>query len=435
MSSENSKIGAIRLTALVAGNMVGSGALLAPAILAKYGTLSVLGWIITMVGAIGLALVFCCLSIWLTKAGGPYTFARHVFGDFVGFQMAWGYWLSAILGSVSLVTGSLQYASIFWPELSDSPILSMCIGCGMIWLFTCINMRGLKTAVTVEAIILSIKILPLVIVAIAGFALVSPSKIINPADFEGHTLTSLMPMASIMLWAFLGLESATVPADSVDNPKKSIPMATVAGVSLTALVYIGGAIAISGLIPMSELLVSKAPYVDAGTKIMGHFGTLFMIITGIIGIAGSLNGWILIQGQVPAAAAEEGLFPKYFSKKNKYGSPTGVPIGSIIMTTAFLLTYQPSLLKHVELMIDAAVFAMLVPYFYCVFAFAYMAFTKRKEFSIKEKVLLCLVGFIACLYSSASILSAGETIITAGFVMFLLCVPFYLMTRKNTEAK
>lgn len=429
------QIGAFKLTALVAGNMIGSGALLAPALLAKYGTLSVLGWLITMIGAMGLALVFSCLSVWITKAGGPYTFARHVFGDFVGFQMAWGYWLSAILGSVSLVTGTLQYASIFWSELSNSAVLSMGLGCGMIWLFTFINTRGLKSAVTVEIIILLIKILPLVIIAIAGFALVSPSGIINPVDFKGHTLTSLMPMSSIMLWAFLGLESATVPADSVENPKKSIPIATVAGVSLTALVYIGGAIAISGLIPISELLVSKAPYVDAGTKILGHFGTLFMAITGIVGIAGSLNGWILIQGQVPASAAEEGLFPKYFSKKNKYGASTGVSIGSVIMTAVFLLTYQPTLLKHVELMIDVAVFAMLIPYFYCVFAFVYMAFSKRKDFSTKEKVLLCLIGFIACLYSSASILSAGGTIITAGFIMFLLCVPFYLMTKKGEKRK
>jgi len=427
------KIGKVKLTALVAGNMIGSGALLAPALLAKFGSLSILGWIVTMIGAISLALVFSCLSIWITKSGGPYTFAKHVFGDFVGFQMAWGYWASAILGSVSLLAGTLQYMSIFWPEIANSAALSIGIGCAMIWGFTWINVLGVKNAATAEVVILLIKIVPLIVVAIAGFTLVNPSKIFNVADFQNHSLVSLTPMISIMLWSFIGLESATVPANCVENPKKDIPTATIAGVVLTGLVYIGGAIAISGLIPTEELLCSKAPYVDAGAKIFGHWGMFAMIITGIIGIAGSLNGWILIQGQMPVSAAEEGLFPKYFMKTNKHGAPVGIVISSFIMTAIFLLTYQPSLLKHIELMIDAAVFAMLVPYFYCVIAFGYLTCVKRSELSKTEKCLLAIIGFVACAYSAGSILSAGEQMISVGFIMFLISVPFYCLCKKQIE--
>lgn len=425
------KISTFKLTALVAGNMVGSGALLAPALLAKYGSLSLIGWIVTMFGAISLALVFSGLSVWVAKSGGPYTFAKHVFGDFIGFQMAWGYWLSAILGSVSLLAGTLQYASIFWPDIASNSILSMGLGCAMIWGFTYINVRGIKSAVTAEVIILLIKVVPLIVIAIAGFCLTNPFQLFDTANISQHNLSSLTPMISIMLWAFIGLESATVPSNCVENPKKSIPIATIAGVVLTALVYIGGSMAIFGLIPTDELLISKAPYVDAGAKIFGRWGMFAMIITGIVGIAGSLNGWILIQGQMPVSAAKEGVFPEYFTKTNKHGAPTGIVIGSVIMTAVFLLTYQPSILKHVELMIDASVFAMLVPYFYCAVAFGYVACTKRKEFSTTEKILLSIVGFTACLYSSASILSAGEQMIAAGFIMFSLCVPFYCFCKKD----
>lgn len=427
------KISTFKLTSLVAGNMIGSGALLAPALLAHYGSISIIGWIITMFGAISLALVFSCLSIWTSKSGGPYTFAKHVFGNFIGFQMAWGYWLSAILGSVSLLAGAIQYTSIFLPEVA-TPTVSISMGCALIWFFTFINTRGIKSAASAEVVILVIKILPLIVVAVAGFGLINLSQIIHVDDFQKYDMKSLMPMASIMLWSFLGLESATVPINCVENPKKAIPFATIFGVVLTALVYIGGAIAISGLVPTEELLNSKAPYVDAGTKIFGPVGLFAMIVTGIIGIAGSLNGWILIQGQVPMAAAEEGIFPRYFTKINKHGAPVGIVVGSIIMTAVFLLTYQPNLLKHIELMIDAAVFATLVPYFYCVIAFIYLACTRRDILSKVEKALLSVVGFVACLYSTIAILSAGEQMIATGFVMFTASVPFYCLCKKGKQA-
>jgi len=108
---------------------------------------------------------------------------------------------------------------------------------------------------------------------------------------------------------------------------------------------------------------------------------LFMIITGIIGLAGSLNGWILIQGQVPYAAAKEGLFPKIFLKTNENGVPRGVVIGSILMSVMFILTYQKSLVENLRLFIDIAVFAMLLPYFYSVIAYGYMAVMKKSELS------------------------------------------------------
>ena len=140
----NFKIGSFRATALVAGNMIGSGILVAPALLAPYGQMSLIGWILTTIGAIALALVFSKLAIWIPNSGGPYTYVKHVFGDFVGFQMAWGYWISSWCGSVSLLVGTLQYISVFAPEFVGNSTYSMIFGLSMIWLFTYFNIRGLK---------------------------------------------------------------------------------------------------------------------------------------------------------------------------------------------------------------------------------------------------------------------------------------------------
>lgn len=425
------KIGAFQATSLVAGNMIGSGVLLAPALLAPYGFMSLVGWILTTIGALALALVFSRLSGWIPQAGGPYTFTKHVFGDFIGFQMAWGYWISALCGNVSLLVGTLQYVSIFCPDLVENQAFSMSFGCAMIWLFTYVNIRGIKESAFIEVIILFIKILPLIFIALFGVFYLDFSKLIDGQHVGNCSFSSLGAMSGVLLWAFIGLESATVPSDQVENPKKTIPLATIAGVLLTASVYIIGAIVINGLIPYEQLIQSKAPYVDAAKNMFGHYGYVAMIVTGVIGIAGSLNGWILIQGQVPYTAAKNGIFPAYFTKTNKYGAPIGVVIGSTLMTALFLLTYQSSIVKHISFLINASVLMMLIPYFYSVIAFCYMCFLKKEELSLFEKRTLPIVSIVAFIYTFLSILGTDQKLIYFCFIVFLISAIFYCFAKKH----
>ena len=431
---KNEKVGPVKTTSLVVGNMIGSGVLLAPAILAPYGSMSIVGWILTTIGAIALAMVFSYLSRWIPRSGGPYTFARHVFGDFVGFQMAWGYWISAWCGSASLLIGGLQYMSIFFPELVSSQAFSVIFGVVVVAIFTLINMRGMKESMFVAVIIVVLKVLPLVIIGCIGIFFVDFSNFSSISSVENASFASLGAMAPTLLWAFLGLESATIPADNVENPDRTIPLATILGVLITASIYICGAIVIFGMIPHEQLVVSQAPYVDAARKIFGEYGALVIAVAGIIGIYGSLNGWILIQGQVPYSASEEGLFPKFFMRKNKYGAPRGVLVGSVLMLAVFLLTYQPTFVEHVKLLIDVSVLAMLLPYFYSAIAFCYLAVMKKKQLSSKEKVSLIAVGFVSVLYTFCAIFASGAELVFISTVMFLISVPCYCFTKRENRS-
>ena len=422
------KIGTFRATALVAGNMIGSGILVAPALLAPYGQMSLIGWILTTIGALALALVFSKLSTWIPNSGGPYTYVKHVFGDFVGFQMAWGYWISSWCGSVSLLIGTLQYISVFAPEFISNSTYSMILGLSMIWLFTYFNIRGLKETTFVGIIVFLIKVVPLILIAAIGIFYADFSRAFN---FEKYDWSSLGSMSTVLLWAFIGLESATIPSEDVKDPQKTIPVATIVGVLITATVYILGAIVITAVLPQAELVKSAAPYVDSANKICGYPGYLFMIITGIIGLAGSLNGWILIQGQVPYAAAKEGLFPKIFLKTNENGVPRGVMIGSILMSAMFILTYQESLVKNLRLFINIAVLAMLLPYFYSVIAYGYLAVMKRTELTRVEKFFMPIIGLIAFLYSFILIVGTGKELISLCFLIFLVSVPFYCFIKNE----
>lgn len=422
------KIGLFRATALVSGNMIGSGILLAPALLAPYGQMSLIGWVLTTIGALSLALVFSKLAIWIPNSGGPYTYVKKVFGDFIGFQMAWGYWISSWCGSVSLMVGTLQYMSIFAPEFVSNSAYSLIFGLSIIWLFTWFNIRGLKETTLVGVIVFLIKVVPLIIIAFFGIFYADFSRVFT---FDKCDWSSLGDMSTVLLWAFIGLETATIPSEEVKNPRRTIPLATIAGVLITAAIYILGAIVITAVLPYDELVKSAAPYVDSASKIFGRSGYLFMIITGIIGLVGSLNGWILIQGQVPYAAAKEGLFPKIFAKTNSRGVPLGVVIGSILMSIMFVLNSHKSLESHLRLLIDISVLAMLLPYFYSVIAYGYLSIKKKEELSGTEKVFMSIIGLVAFVYSFCSIVGAGKEIIFLCFIIFLISVPFYCFIKKD----
>jgi len=427
------KIGAVKCTALVASNMIGSGALLAPMVLAPYGSWALIGWVITAIGAVSLALCFSKLSEWIPHAGGPYTYVQRVFGDFSGFQIAWGYWFSTWCGSASLVIGALQYISIFFPEVSNSSAISMSLGLSMIWCFTLINMRGINESMIVSVVMLILKIAPLILFALIGIFCFDSNMAFTPLEAPQGGYKVLLAMVQPLLWAFMGLESATVPSDHIDNPKRTIPFATVSGVLITASIYIVGAIVIAGVLPLNDLIASKAPYVDAGYMICGNIGKWFMMITGIVGLIGSLNGWILIHGQVSHSAAKHGLFPQLFMKTNKHGAPVGVFIGSICMSVLFILSYTGSLASQISTLIDLSVFAMVLPYFYCVIAAICIAFKKHRDFSKSEKLFITLITTIAFMYSFFSICSAGQELVSYGFLALLLISPFFVFVRNKNE--
>jgi APA family basic amino acid/polyamine antiporter len=123
-----------------------------PAALAVYGGISLFGWIFTLAGTILMALVFSRLSRLITKSGGPYTYSREGFGDFAGFLVAWGYWLSIWTGNAAIAVAGVGYLSVFIPSLKENPLSSAIVAIGAIWLFTFINTLSIKKVGQVQLI-------------------------------------------------------------------------------------------------------------------------------------------------------------------------------------------------------------------------------------------------------------------------------------------
>ena len=296
MEKSTNKIGLWTCTSLVVGNMIGSGVFLLPSTLAAYGGISILGWLFSTIGAFILAILFSYLSKAMPSVGGPYAYTREGLGEFAAFLVAWGYWVSTWCGNAAITVAFVSYLSVFFPILGTDTLAAVLTGLGAIWLLTWVNSRGVTTAGKVQLITTIMKLCPLILIAVLGIFYVDWQFFMPFNRSSESNIGAIISTATLTLWAYLGMESATVPAGNVENPEKTIPRATVLGTAIAAFVYIFGTIAVMGLIPVDSLKTSSAPFADAAAKMWGESARLWVAFGAIVSTFGALNGWILMQG-------------------------------------------------------------------------------------------------------------------------------------------
>lgn len=429
---EKGKIGFWLSTSLVVGNMTGSGIFLLPAALALFGGISIFGWIYTVVGTIFLALIFSRLSKMFTQSGGPYTYSREGFGDFAGFLVAWGYWISIWAGNAAIAVAGVGYLSFFIPGLKENQILSAIVAIAAIWLFTFINTQSIRKVGVVQLITTLLKILPLLALGTFGFlyfnrAHFTPFNLSGESNFDAITAT-----AALALWAFLGLESATIPSDNVKNPTKTIPRATIAGIITAALLYISSTVGVMGILAPAELQNSAAPFADAAQKIWGDWASVLIAIGAAIACFGALNGWILLQGQLPMAAARDKLFPPAFNKKSGKGIPViGIVIASVLASALVSLNYTRGLVKMFSFIIMLSTLSCLLPYLFSSLSEIALYVRKKREFNRKRLVAASLISIPAFLYSLWAITGLESEVLLWGAILLTAGVPMYIYLRYN----
>ncbi len=426
MSSKPQKIGLITTTSLVIGNMIGVGIFVLPAVLSNYGSISLLGWIFTAAGALVLAKIFSNFSkIIVSKSGGPYAYSKAGFGDFVGFLVAWGYWIACWISNGAIAIAIIGAASFFIPELATNSVLSVSLGLALIWIFTWVNTRGIKESGKVQLITTIIKILPLLFIIIFGLFFF---KLDNFPAFNltgENNFTSLSAVATLTLYAFLGIECATIPAGNIENPEKTIPRATMLGTIITTVLYILGTIVLFGILPLDILQNSPAPFAEAAKIMGGEYGGYFVAIGVIISGIGVLNGWILVTGQISMATSKDDLFPDFFKKENKKGSPVnGFIIGGVLSSIVMLMNYSEGLVDQFEFIVQLTVLVGLIPYLFTAASYALVVIEKKLHSNnwIKTFVLSAL-GFT---YSLWAIYGSGPDTVFYGFLLMLIGIPVYI---------
>lgn len=422
-------MGVAACTALVIGNMIGSGVFLLPSALADYGTLALAGWGLSTAGSLVLAVMFARLSGAIPAAGGPYAYTRLAFGEFAGFLAVWCYWKAAWIGNAAIALSLVGYLSVFIPGLTHAGVASGA-AIAAVCLCTLINIAGIRTFSNLNLVLTVLKLIPLVAVATLGWWFFSPSEIVVPAYGvtipETNGIAAVATAATLTMWSFIGLESATVPAENVRDPRRTIPRATLIGTIATAVVYVLAVTAVQGIVPAKTLANSSAPFADAATRMVGAWGGIVIAAGAIAATFGALTGWVLMQGQIPWAAARDGLLPSFLGRLNRKGVPANALLTSgVLVTLLLLIEGRGSLTEVFRVIILVGTMTTLVPYALCAAAVLQLLVDRPGLFGAKAAAAMATIGMVAFAYSVWELYGSGESAIFWGFLVTIGGIPFY----------
>lgn len=361
------KLGFWALFSLVIGSQIGSGVFLLPASLSPLGHHAILGWLVSGFGALSLTMVFIQLVERFPKTGGPHVYVLQAFGKTAAFFTGWTYWLISTVSSATVILAAVGYLSPLTGPLS--PLVTVVLSLILLGMVLILNLRGVASAGSMETFLALVKVFTLVVIPCLAFTQFDYNNLVTTAE-PADSLASLALIGKsslLTMWAFIGLESATAPAESVDNPRHTIPAAMISGTSCVLALYLLNSIALQGLIPPQSLALSSAPYVDAATLLLGS-----PWIVSAVGLFASmvclsnLNAWILTSGQIALGLAQEKFFPPFFKTLNQQGAPTwGLCISCALIAPLIFTNMHASLISHVSYIIEVSVTAFLFVYMTC----------------------------------------------------------------------
>jgi APA family basic amino acid/polyamine antiporter len=271
-----------------------------------------------------------------------------------------------------------------------------------------------------------LKVLPLLAVGTLGFLAFDAANL-RPFNVSGgSTLSAVTATAALTLWGLLGLESVTIPAEEVENPTRVIPLATVLGTVATAAIYLLSTAAVMGVVPAGELAVTSAPYAEAATRLWGTWTGRVVAAGAAIAGFGVLNGWVLMQGQMPLAPARDGLFPAAFGRLSRRGTPAfGLLVSSALTTVLILANYTRGLVGLFVFVTLLATVTVLASYLGAAAAQVVLIRREPKRFGGQGAGVALWVSAVAFLYSGFAVVGAGWDAALWGSVLMILGIPVY----------
>ncbi|MGC8519874.1 MAG: amino acid permease [Steroidobacteraceae bacterium] len=418
-SEPRRSLGLATTTSVVVGNMVGSGVFLLPAALAAYGRYSLWGWGFSTAGALLLAWMFSDLARRMPRSGGPYAYTRAGLGDFAGFLVAWMYWISIAASVAAIAVAFVSYLVPFAPALAEHRGFGAGAALLTSWVLTGVNIWGVRAAGRLQLITVILKLSPLLVLAAAGSLYFAP-KLITAGPQAASPFASINTCAALTMWAFVGLECATVPADRVKDPAKTIPRATLLGTIIAAVVYIACTTAVMGIVPAATLEHSNAPLAAAAQALWGGWAGDLIAAAAAVSCFGALNGWTLMAGQFAQAVARDQLFPSVFAREIHRGTPAiGLVLSGLIASALIAMNYSRGLVGTFDVIILIATFFTLVPYMMCAVAEALASGEQARPL---RNALLASVAFVFALWAAAG---TGQRSLYWGTLIMLAGLPVY----------
>lgn len=417
------KLGLVAAIALVMGNMIGSGVFLLPASLAPFGWNAVLGWIVTTAGTLVLAWVLAALTRARPGAGDPAGFVTEAFGELPAFLVGWIYWVSVWTAVVSIAVAAVSYLSAFIPAIGATPMAPALCAIALVWSMTLVNLRGVHAAGNFQIVTVLLKLIPLVaVIVLAALVLGSGSGEIRPFDMAEINGTDLRGAAALTLFALLGFECASIAAGQVENPEVNVPRATMWGTGLTGLLYLLVCSAIALMLPEALVAASPAPFAAFVETYWSAGPAALVTLFAIISCVGAINGWVLMQGELPRAMAERGMLPGWFAATDAQGTPRRALLASsVIATICLLLNASRSMQGIYEFVLLLSTSAALWLYLACALA----------AWKMKVVRVFALIGVAYALWTlwGAGVEASGWSLVLMGAGL-----PLYWWAKRGNTA-
>jgi len=420
MSGQPKRMNLMQLTFMVAVNMMGSGIIMLPTNMAKVGAISLLSWIVTALGSMAIAYGFAQAGLFNQRSGGMSAYAEDAYGKPGYFVVFLLYFLSLAIGNVAIGISAVGYLAGFFPWLSSTPIAT-CIGLiVLLWLTTVANFGGPSLTGRIGAITVWGVIIPVGFLSIIGWFWFSPT--VFGAAWNPHGLSLGEGMGSsiaLTLWAFLGMESAAQNSSAVENPKRDVPLACMFGTLGAAVIYVLSTTVIQGIVPNADLAMSTKPFALAYEHMFNPFIGNIIMALAILACLGSLLGWQFTIAQTGKSAAEERMFPAFFSKVNRLGAPiTGMIVLAVVQTLLALMTISPTLSEQFSALVNLAVVTNVLPYIISLSALFVMM--KAAGITGAKYRLNAVVVTVATLYSTYALYASGHSAVMGGMLVTAL---------------
>jgi len=424
---EARQLGLPMTIALVVGNIIGAGVFLLPAALAPYGVNAVIGWLVTIAGALCLAFVLAEFA--KDRTGGPYAYTREAFGRPAAFIVMWSYWISIWTANAAIAIAATSYLSRLVPAINATPATAASLTVALVWLFTFINMQGPRAAGLTQLVTTVLKLMPLLAVFLLAVWLFGTGGArhpqLMPAPVSGGAIAGA---AALALWSVIGFEAATLPVGKIVNPRRTVPIATVVGTLIAGLFSLLACAGVLLLLPGAQAAVSPAPFADAVRPLLGHSAVDLIAAFAVISALGALNGWVLCSGEVPLTLAREGVFPAWFGVTARSGAPVRAQFLSSLLASLLVLTnYSRSLTGLFTFMGLISAATTLVLYLACAAAALKLRIAPRG----KIVPALALVSIVYCLWAFWGV---GAESMLWGAVLLATGVPIYLLMRRGDRS-
>ena len=441
------KLGVIGLACIVISSMVGGGVFSLPQNMAAGASAGavLLAWLITGVGMYFIANTFSVLSrVKPNLTAGIYMYAREGFGPYVGFTIGWGYWLCQIFGNVGYAVITMDALNYFFPPYfaGGNNLLSIVCGSVLIWGFNWVVLRGVRQAAILNILGTIGKLVPLLLFCLILLFVFHLDKF--DFNFWGHLVENGKNLGSlsaqlkstmlVTLWAFIGIEGAVVLSNRAKS-QAAVSKATFLGFVGCLVVYMGLSLLPYGFLTQEEIAAVANPS-TAGVleQVVGPWGAWVMNIGLLIAVLSSWLAWTMIAAEIPAAAAQNGTFPKQFARENQNGAPSvSLWVTSILMQLAILMVYFSNNAWNTMLSITGV---MVLP--------AYLASTgylwKLVEDGEYAKIAptgragALFTALVGTVYGVWLVYAAGIKYLFLAVIFLALGIPLYVYSRRQQGA-